>query len=166
MPNLAIVDVDRLERSLSLLGRRAGPLHALLAERAGVSLDRVACLVLKAVAAGGSIRITDLARELGVEVPTMSRHVSNLNQTGYLEKTSDPGDGRVWWVELTPKSKDTVERFDTVRRQMLSDVFSNWTRSDRDTFVDLLDRFTSELTKQGELNKPGDLIQQAHRVDA
>ena len=160
MPNLAIVDVDRLERSLSLLGRRAGPLHALLAGRAGVSLDRVACLVLKAVAAGGSIRITDLARELGVEVPTMSRHVSNLTQAGYLEKTSDPGDGRVWWVELTPKAKDTIERLDAVRRQMLSEVFSNWARSDRDAFVELLDRFTSQLTKHGEL------IQQGQGVDA
>jgi DNA-binding MarR family transcriptional regulator len=166
MPNLGIVDVERLERSLSLLGRRAGQLHALLAGRAGVSLDRVACLVLKAVAAGGSVRITDLARELGVEVPTMSRHVSNLTLAGYLEKTSDPGDGRVWWVELTAKAKDTIERLDAVRRQMLSNVFSDWTRSDRDTFVDLLDRFTSELTKHGDLGKHGELIQQAHGVGA
>ena len=150
MPNLAVVDVDRLERSLALLGRRAGPVHAIVAGRAGVSLDRVACLVLKTVAAGRSIRITDLARELGVEVPTMSRHVANLTQAGYLEKTSDPADGRVWWVELTPNGQDTIERLEGVRRQLLSSVFSNWTRSDRDAFVDLLDRFSGDLTRQAD----------------
>ena len=150
MPNLAVIDVERLERSLALLGRRAGPVHAIIAERAGVSLDRVACLVLKAVAAGRSVRITDLARELGVEVPTMSRHVANLTQAGYLEKTSDPADGRVWWVELTPKAEDTIERLEGVRRQLLSSVFSSWTRSDRDVFVDLLDRFSGDLTKQAD----------------
>lgn len=151
MPNLANVDVERLERSLALLGRRAGPLHAVLADRAGVSLDRVACLVLKAVAAGRSVRITDLARDLGVEVPTMSRHVANLTQAGYLQKTPDPTDGRVWWVELTAKADDTLERLEDVRRQVLSKVFSSWTRSDRDTFVDLLDRFSSDLTKHAEV---------------
>lgn len=150
MPNLAAVDVERLERSLALLGRRAGPLHAILAERAGVSLDRVACLVLKAVAAGGSIRITDLARELGVEVPTMSRHVANLTQAGYLQKSPDPADGRVWWVELTGKAKENIERLETERRLVLSSIFSNWTRSDRDTFVDLLDRFSADVTHHAE----------------
>ena len=150
MPNLAVVDVERLERSLALLGRRAGPVHAVIAERARVTLDRVACLVLKAVGAGRSVRITDLARELGVEVPTMSRHVANLTQAGYLAKTPDPADGRVWWVELTPKAEDTIERLEGVRRQLLSSVFSNWTRADRDAFVDLLDRFSSDLTKQAD----------------
>jgi DNA-binding MarR family transcriptional regulator len=150
MPNLAVVDVERLERSLALLGRRAGPLHAILAERAGVSLDRVACLVLKAVAAGGSIRITDLARELGVEVPTMSRHVANLTQAGYLQKTPDLVDGRVSWVELTDRARDNIERLEGERRQVLSNVFSNWTRSDRDAFVDLLDRFSSGLAHHAE----------------
>ena len=91
-----------------------------------------------------------LTRELGVEVPTMSRHVANLTQAGYLEKTSDPADGRVWWVEVTPKAEDTIERLEGVRRQLLSSVFSNWTRSDRDVFVDLLDRFSGDLTKQAD----------------
>jgi DNA-binding MarR family transcriptional regulator len=150
VPNLAIADIERLERSLALLGRRAGPLHAMLAERAGTSLDRVACLVLKAVAVNGSIRVTDLARELGVEVPTMSRHVANLTQTGYLLKSPDLVDGRVSWVELTDRGRHTIERLETERRAVLSNVFSNWTRSDRDTFVDLLDRFSSDLAHHAE----------------
>ena len=115
----------------------AGPaVHSILAERAGVSLDRVACLVLKAVASG-SIRVTDLARQLGVEVPTMSRHVANLTQAGYLLKTPDVADGRVSWVELTARAKDTIERLESERRLVLSKVFADWTRSDRDAFVDL-----------------------------
>lgn len=150
MSSLANTDIERLERALALLGRRAGPLHAILAGRAGVSLDRVACLVLKAVAASGSVRITDLARELSVEVPTMSRHVANLTQAGYLEKTPDPADGRVWWVMPTSKAEDTIGRLEIERRQVLSNVFSGWTRSDRDAFVDLLDRFSSDLTQHAE----------------
>ena len=154
MPNLPVTDVDRLERTLALVGRRAGPLHAILAKRAGVGIDRVACLVLKAVAAGVSVRITDLARDLGVEVPTMSRHVANLTQAGFLAKSPDPDDGRVWWVQLTPKAEETIERLEVERRQLLSQVFLGWTKSDRDTFVDLLDRFSSDLTHQIEQVNP------------
>ena len=150
MPVLANLAVERLERSLALLGRRAGPLHALLARRASVALDRVACLVLKTVASGGSIRITDLARESGVEVPTMSRHVANLTQAGYLQKTPDPADGRVWWVQLTGKAIATLERLESERRLVLSNVFSTWTRADCDAFVELLDRFSSDLARHAD----------------
>ena len=80
----------------------------------------------------------------------MSRHVANLTQAGYLLKTPDLADGRVSWVELTDRAKDTIERLETERRQVLSKVFSDWTRSDRDAFVDLLDRFSSGLAHHAE----------------
>ena len=77
----------------------------------------------------------------------MSRHVANLTQAGYLRKTSDPADGRVSWVELTPMAAETIARLEATRRQMLSSVFSDWIPADRDAFVDLLDRFSSDLSE-------------------
>ena len=43
------------------------------------------------------------------------------------------------------EAKDTIERLESDRRLVLSNVFSDWTRSDRDAFVDLLDRFSRPI---------------------
>lgn len=151
MPSLTTTDVERLERALGNLFRRSGKLHSVLATRAGETCDRVGYLVLKAVAASGPVRVSDLARDLGVEVPTMSRHVANLNEAGYLRKSHDSNDGRVTWVELTERGKATVSALESERRLVLSLVFAGWSRADRSTFVDLLERFSHELGRQADL---------------
>ncbi|MGH9198382.1 MAG: MarR family winged helix-turn-helix transcriptional regulator [Acidimicrobiia bacterium] len=148
MPSITTADVERLERALGGLFRKSGRLHSVLAARAGETCDRVGYLVLKAVAAGESVRVSDLARDLGVEVPTMSRHVANLNAGGYLRKTPDSNDGRVTWVELTDRGHATVSALESQRRLVLSRVFAGWSSADRNTFVDLLERFSNELADQ------------------
>lgn len=47
------------------------------------------------------LRLTDLAEHMGVTPSTMTIHINRLVQLGYVEKTADPGDGRVVRLRLT-----------------------------------------------------------------
>jgi MarR family transcriptional regulator for hemolysin len=44
----------------------------------------------------------DLARSLGIEGPTLTRHLDSLERAGLVERRRDPSDRRAVQVELTP----------------------------------------------------------------
>ncbi len=50
----------------------------------------------------GSRRMTDLAAEHGVRLPTMTRQIGRLARDGFVSRGYDPADARVVTVELTP----------------------------------------------------------------
>jgi DNA-binding MarR family transcriptional regulator len=54
-----------------------------------------------------------LAAQLGVSAPSVSKVVRTLERTGFVERVADPGDGRVARVHLTERGSDVrpeVER--------------------------------------------------------
>jgi MarR family transcriptional regulator for hemolysin len=44
----------------------------------------------------------ELARSLGIEGPTLTRHLDSLERAGLVERRRDPSDRRAVQVELTP----------------------------------------------------------------
>jgi len=51
---------------------------------------------------GGSRRMSDLAAEHGVRLPTMTRQIGRLARDGLVTRGRDTGDARVVTAELTP----------------------------------------------------------------
>lgn len=62
-------------------------------------------LLLLAVWEHPGIRPTQLARELGVEPPTVTRMVQRLERGGMVERRIDPADGRGQLIHPTPRSR-------------------------------------------------------------
>jgi DNA-binding MarR family transcriptional regulator len=56
----------------------------------------------------GGTRLTVLAARAGMTHQSMGELVSALEQRGYVERRSDPSDGRVRLVVLTEKGRDAV----------------------------------------------------------
>jgi MarR family transcriptional regulator for hemolysin len=54
----------------------------------------------------------DLARAVGIEGPTLTRHLDALERAGLVERRRDPGDRRAVRVELTPAGE---RLFDALR---------------------------------------------------
>jgi DNA-binding MarR family transcriptional regulator len=55
-------------------------------------------------------RLTELAARAGITHQSMSELVSVLEQRGYLERLTDPGDGRARIVRLTGKGRRMTRR--------------------------------------------------------
>ena len=58
----------------------------------------------------GGTRLTELAARTGMTHQSMGELVNALEQRGYLERRSDPTDGRVRLVCLTAKGRQLVRR--------------------------------------------------------
>jgi MarR family transcriptional regulator for hemolysin len=58
-------------------------------------------LVLTSLRYGNWSSQHDLAREIGIEGPTLTRHLDGLESAGLVRRTAHPGDRRATRVELT-----------------------------------------------------------------
>jgi DNA-binding MarR family transcriptional regulator len=74
-------------------------------------------LALRAIGGNGPLRMTDLARELGLSVATASRTVDALEAEGLVERRRDPVDGRAVQVVMTEagRREDEVHYERTIR---------------------------------------------------
>ena len=89
--------VDRFDDALQTVARAITQvrLHERLLRRAGVRLDRAGVtLLFKLAAKEDSLRVTDLAELLGVDPPTVTRKVQQLERDGMVVRQPDSDDRR------------------------------------------------------------------------
>jgi DNA-binding MarR family transcriptional regulator len=91
-------DASNLWRAVQALVRRFS-----VSERAEVSCCGMTVAQAAAVQAlrEGSLRMSDLARRLGISPSTATRNLQRLEQTGLVERFTDDEDARVARVRLT-----------------------------------------------------------------
>jgi DNA-binding MarR family transcriptional regulator len=77
------------------------------ATRYGLTPSRLAALVI--LGKQGSTRVGDLARELNIAVPSGSRLLDVLAESGFVERREDPTDGRAFLVSLTADGAKILE---------------------------------------------------------
>ncbi len=138
----------RIAESLATVVRRArlpGAYEAVV-RSTGVDIDRSHYVVLSSVREWGPLRISELAERLGVTVPTASRHVTTLEERGYLGRTPDPADARAWQVELTDAGQQVVASVSAARSDAVADLLSTWPAADRADLARLLENLVDALT--------------------
>lgn len=140
-------ELDIIEEALGRILRSGAldRLHRRFDERLGVAIDRSAYLVLRRVADLGPVRPSGLARELGVEPPTVTRHLQRLESAGWVVRTGDPTDRRATLAELTAGGRAVVTRMEEARRAFLASILTRWDPSDRSALACLIDRFSADV---------------------
>ena len=140
--------VDRFDEALQTVARSITQvrLHERLLGMAGVRLDRAgATLLFKLSAAGESLRVTDLAEMLGVDTPTVTRKVQQLERDGMVVRQTDPDDRRASRIRLTAAGRRTIERVRRARRAWLEQLLHEWNDDDLSALAALLSRFAEDL---------------------
>ena len=147
---LAALPIDRFDEALQTVARSITQVrvHERLLRLAGVRLDRAgATLLFKLSARGESLRVTDLAETLGVDTPTVTRKVQQLERDGMVVRQSDPEDRRASRIRLTPAGRRTIERVRRARRAWLDRLLQGWDDDDLSDLADLLSRFAENLDR-------------------
>ena len=140
--------VDEFEDALHRVARAVtNPrLHERLLRASGVRIDRAgATLLLKLVAGGDALRVTDLADLLGVDAPTVTRKVQQLEREELVVRRVDPNDRRAVRVCLTPSGRRTIDRIWTARRVWLESLLMGWSDDDLAALGTLFGRFAQGL---------------------
>jgi DNA-binding MarR family transcriptional regulator len=145
--------VDHFEEVLQIVARSITQvrLHERLLRSAGVRLDRAGAALLSKLSTGGdSLRVTDLAELLGVDAPTVTRKVQQLERDGMVVRQADPDDRRATRIRLTSTGRRTLERVRRSRRAWLDQLLEGWNDEELSTLADLLGRFADDLEHDSE----------------
>jgi DNA-binding MarR family transcriptional regulator len=136
-----------LQRSITMLVRRTAipRVHERIISRAGVTIDRVEAVALSRINDAGSMRVTELADQLGVACSTAGRHAANLEEGGLVRRSPDADDGRVTVVTATDEGAELIERLRTAQRGMLAEALSEWASDDLSTLANLLERLGEDV---------------------
>ena len=149
-PGPADGHVERFAEALQVVARSItqARLHERLLRAAGVRVDRSGAALLHKLAAGGdSLRVTDLAEMLGVDTPTVTRKVQQLERDQMVIRQTDPDDRRASRIRITPTGRRIVERVWKARRAWLEHLLEGWKDDDLSTLADLLGRFAQDLER-------------------
>jgi DNA-binding MarR family transcriptional regulator len=123
--------------------------HERVAAEAGVPLERSGYGVLRAVAEDGPLPVSALARRLGLDPSTASRHVAGLERGGLLARSGDRSDRRVATVALTGAGRRALQRLRAARHRFFAEVLAEWPPSDVDALAPLLARLAADFVANG-----------------
>ncbi|MFP3883369.1 MAG: MarR family winged helix-turn-helix transcriptional regulator [Actinomycetota bacterium] len=139
--------LDELQRSLTMVVRRTAipRVHERIINRAGVDIDRVEAIALSRIADAGSMRVTELADQLGVACSTAGRHAANLEGGGFVTRVPDPEDKRVTVVAVSDPGVELIQRLRDVQRDLLAEALSGWEDDELESLAGLLRRLGEDL---------------------
>ncbi len=153
--NPLTVEIEQIQSSLRLVSQSINQVrvHEELLRAAGVRLDRagVALLYKLQLHADTPFRVTSLAALLGVDAPTVTRKVQQLERLGYVARDADPDDRRASLIHLTPSGHDTLQRVLVAHRDRLTRLLKDWDVDEVRHFAVLLEKFSQSVLEDEEV---------------
>jgi DNA-binding MarR family transcriptional regulator len=114
--------LDRLERGLVALLAWLNDRATIgdLARRSGHTLPPASWALLEHLDRRGSMRVSEIAACHGVHTSSVTPRLQGLEEQGLIERGSDPADGRVSIITLTPTGCAALQSIHTARQQALA----------------------------------------------
>jgi DNA-binding MarR family transcriptional regulator len=113
---------------------------------AGIAVDRPALSVLITLRmAGRPLRIGEIATQMEVVGPHITRQVNELERRGLVQRVADPDDQRARLVEMAPEGSAAVERYMGEVFGWFTTAMAGWSEQDRADLTRLLGRMVDDL---------------------
>jgi DNA-binding MarR family transcriptional regulator len=133
----------------------AGALYAVVLRLARLPVDepvdRAGLAVLHETRRQGTVRPSDLAAQMHLDLSTISRHLRSLELQGMVQRTADPDDARAQRIAITAGGCDVLTRLLDHRATAIRDAIAHWPEVDRGTLRQLLRRLGDDLS---QVNQP------------
>ena len=91
--------------------------------------------VLEFIHESGSQRMSDLARQLHVSMPAITRMVDKLYVLKMVERMHGKQDRRVIRIDITLKGRKVVTSFQKQRKQAFVEIFAQLSEKDRQDYL-------------------------------
>ncbi len=93
----------------------------------------------------GAMRLGDIAEAMKLDASTVSRHVQQLSDKGFLQREPDPEDARARIIDISPEGRAALKFSFDQRRAFVAGAVADWSDHDRDQICTLLARLTVAL---------------------
>ncbi len=111
-------------------------------------LDRSAYLLLGELTTHGPLGIAALAQTFLVDLSTASRQTATLEANGLVQRLSDPDDGRVSLLQITPLGRTRYQETRDARHALFDDILEGWSEEDRGRFGAYLARLNRSIVER------------------
>jgi DNA-binding MarR family transcriptional regulator len=137
--------LDLIETELAVLTRTLEGMH----RRSELyrELDRASYLMARTLDTTGPVSINRLASILGLDATTVTRQVATMEATKLVVRRSDPSDGRISLISLSPKGRRTMRAVQLARKERIASLLDDWTEDDRRQLGRLLARFNDDVSR-------------------
>jgi len=108
---------------------------------ARVPITGAGLTALRAVERHQPVTVSELARRLSLDLSTVSRQLGPLEDEDLVRRETDPDDGRVSALSLTPEGRRLLERVTAAVLADFDAALADWAPADRAQLAALLDRF-------------------------
>ncbi len=104
-----------------------------------------AAVVLTLLDRHGEMRLSRLTEFMGVDISVTSRHVTHIADRGWIERETDPVDGRCRILRLTPAGRALLAEIGARCTTSLERALHDWSPQDIDVLNTLLARLRSSF---------------------
>lgn len=108
----------------------------------------------------GPMRISQIAREEGIRMPTASNALHQLERRELVDRVRDEKDRRGVRVQLTALGLSELRRVGSEREKYLADMLATLSEDDlakTDEFVDVVNRLSESYNAESAMGHPGEL---------
>jgi DNA-binding MarR family transcriptional regulator len=112
-----------------------------------LGLTRAQWWVLTHLFRADGITQTELAVVLEVEKPTLGRLLDRLEAKGWVRRTHDARDRRIWRVRLTKEVEPALRTMRAIAAELRRDALAGLSAAERERFVDSLLAIKSNLLR-------------------
>ena len=122
----------------------------LMAE-AGIAIEVGAYWALVRIDDLGECRPSELATSLGVDASTITHRLQALERDGYIERLTDPADGRACQVRLSSEGAAALAELRAARRALFEHLLAGWEEREQADLVAAAGRLGAAL--RGEIRE-------------
>ncbi len=101
----------------------------------------------------GGITPTSLSHFQGVSKNAISSLLRGLEEQGYIQRTLDPGDYRIFRIQLTPAGRELVQSIAPKRLGYLNQLTSGLTAEEREELINLLTKLYQSVLSRANLSE-------------
>jgi DNA-binding MarR family transcriptional regulator len=147
-------DLVRIEEGLGKISYLINRVrrHEWIRTSSGIPVDRAAAVILRRLEESELLRPSELAAQLEVEAPHVTRQVQGLEDLGYVSKVADAGDRRAHLIGLTPSGRDAARRIRNASRSALAGALESWSEAELNDLADLLTRMADDYLAYADQN--------------
>jgi DNA-binding MarR family transcriptional regulator len=133
--------VEDLVRSLY----RLGMVQRELARHALAELGTQGFVALGVIHLHGPVRVSDVAQRLNVALSVASRQVAALERAGYVERGTDPEDGRAVRVSATEAGRTVLEESHRRMVHAFGRALDGWSANEIAALSESLERLREDV---------------------
>lgn len=111
----------------------------------GDSVDPAHASILYTLKCHGAMRLGDLAETMRLDASTVSRHVQQLGEYGFIDRDPDPEDGRARIIEISDAGRVALKHTFDQRRDVVTAAMADWSDAERERLRDDIVRLTDAL---------------------